>query len=43
MADANIIVKIVDQTRGGLNSVVTQTDKAGAAAEIGRASCRERV
>jgi len=36
MADANIIVKIVDQTRGGLNSVVTQTDKAGAAA--GRAN-----
>jgi len=32
MADANIIVKIVDQTRGGLSNVVAQTDKAGKSA-----------
>lgn len=36
MADANIIVKIVDQTRGGLGNVVAQTDKVGKSA--GRAN-----
>jgi len=32
MADANIIVKIVDQTRGGVGSVTTQIDKLGTSA-----------
>jgi len=33
MADANIIVKIVDQTRGGLKGAVANTDKLGQSAK----------